>query len=415
METNLEKAIHILKENKQEHILKLLNELEEEKKTELVEQVLSINFEQLNELYKEASKKPEILEKKLEHLKYVDKSKLNGEEEKNYIEAGENVIRNGEYAVVTMAGGQRTRLGHNGPKGTYKLDVKPEPKYLFQIFVENLLKANKKYGVILPWYIMTSTENNHDTVEFFKQHDYFGYDEKHIKFFKQSDFPLLSEEGKLMINKNHLIKFASDGNGAIYKAMQNEGVIEDMERRGVKWIFICSVDNALLNMADPILLGLALNDGNEIASKSVAKNAPEERVGVFCKINGAPGVIEYSEIPEELTFARDENGELLYGESNIICHLYTLDAIKKISTKNLKYHIAHKKCNYIDDNDEYIEVTEPNAYKFESFIFDAFKYFDDISLLRVKREEEFAPVKNKEGNDSPATATELYNAYHKYV
>ena len=403
MEKKLEKAIHILKENKQEHILKLLNELDGEKKEDLVEQVLSINFEQLNELYKEARKKPGILEKKLEHLKYVDKSKLSGEEKNNYIEAGEEIIKNGEYAVVTMAGGQGTRLGHNGPKGTYKLNVKPEPKYLFQIFAENLLRANKKYGVILPWYIMTSTENNYDTVNFFEEHNFFGYDKKYIKFFNQSNLPLVSENGKLIIGKDHLIKFASDGNGTIYKAMKNEGIIDDMEKRGVNWIFICSVDNALLNMVDPVLLGLAINDGNKIASKSIAKNAPEERVGVFCKTNGVPGVIEYSEMPEELTMLRDEKGELLYGESHIMCNLFTLDAIKKISTKNLQYHVAHKKCNYVNEDGEYIEVSEPNAYKFEAFIFDAFNFFDDISILRGKREEDFAPVKNKEGNDSPAT------------
>ena len=312
-----------------------------------------------------------------------------------------------------MAGGQGTRLGHNGPKGTFKLEVKPTPKYLFQILAEGLIKANKKYNIILPWYIMTSTDNNDATVEFFEDNNYFGYKKESVKFFKQGDLPLLFKNGKLVIDKDKTIKLASDGNGCIYKSMKKDGVLADMESKGIKWVFIGSVDNALLNMVDPILLGLTINDGNSIASKSIAKKDPTERVGVFCKANGAPSVIEYSELPKEMSELRDQDGELLYGEAHIMCNLYSLDALKFIADKDLEYHVANKKTNYLDDNFNYIETTEKNAYKFETFIFDAFKFFDNISILRGKREIDFAPVKNKEGNDSPETAIKLYNDFNK--
>lgn len=411
MNEDYNKAVKILSENNQEEIIEILNKVDNEKKEKLIKQILTINFEQLNELYEMASKKPEILEKKIEHAKYVNKDKLSEEEKKKYISMGEDVIKNNQYAVVTMAGGQGTRLGHKGPKGTFKLNVEPEPKYLFQILAESLIRTNKKYNVTLHWYIMTSTENNADTVEFFENNNYFGYNKNYIKFFMQGNLPLMFNNGKLVVDKDYSIKIASDGNGCIYKSMKRSGIFEDMENNKIKWIFIGSVDNALVNMTDPCFIGLTISENNQIASKSVAKKDPTEKVGVFCKANGVPSTIEYSELPKELSELRDKDGELLYGEANIICHLYTIDALKKIAEKSLDYHVAVKKTNYMDKDDKFIEVTEPNAYKFESFVFDAFKFFDDMSILRVKREENFAPVKNKEGNDSPETAIKLYNEY----
>ena len=412
MQNKLEQAINILEKNNQLQVAKLIKVLNKEKQEKLVNQVLSIDFEQLNNLYHKATQKPEILEKKIEHIKYVDKNKLSEEELNLYKSEGEKIIKNNQYAVVTMAGGQGTRLGHKGPKGSFLLNVKPYPKYLFQILAEGLIKANQKYNVILPWYIMTSTENNDETIKFFEDNNYFGYDKNYIKFFEQGNLPLILENGKLVIDKDYSIKLASDGNGSIYKAMRKNGILDDMRKRGIKWIFIGAVDNALLNMVDPVLVGLTIVQGNETASKSIAKKDPTEKVGAFCKANGVPAVIEYSELPQEMAQLRDENGELLYGEAHIMCNLFTLDAIEKVSMQDLEYHVANKKTGYMDENNNFVEVTEPNAYKFEAFIFDAFNYFNSISVLRGKREEDFAPVKNKEGNDSPETAVKLYNDYH---
>ena len=156
---------------------------------------------------------------------------------------------------------------------------------------------------------------------------------------------------------------------------------------------------------------MAIAQDVQIASKSVVKANPQERVGVFCKMNGHPKVIEYAELPTKMAEQRDRNGELKYGESHIMCNLYTIDAIEKISNEILMYHSAHKKNSYIDENGNEIIPEEPNSYKFESFIFDAFEFFDNIAILRGKREDDFAPVKNKEGVDSPKTAKELYEKY----
>ena len=412
-EKDFNRAKELLIQNRQEGILNFLNKINEERKEKLIKQILNLDFKKLNDLYKTTKEKPQILDKKIEHIRYVDEAKITKENRKIYIDLGEEVIKNNQYAVVTMAGGQGTRLGHKGPKGTFKIDVEPEAKYLFQILSENLEKANKKYNVVLPWYIMTSTENNKETIKFFEEHKYFGYPKEKVKFFVQGNLPLIFTNGDLVIDIDYSIKEAADGNGCIYKAMRESGIIEEMKQNNIKWIFIGAVDNVLLNMVDPVLIGLTIFEKNQVASKSIAKNSPKEKVGVFCKANGVPSVIEYSELPEDMAKQIDEEGELLFGEAHIMCNLFSIEALDKISKVNLPYHVANKKTNYMNEEEEFVEVVEPNAYKFEAFIFDAFNLFDNISILRGKREENFAPVKNKSGNDSPKTAVNLYNEYHK--
>ena len=404
-------AIEILKTYNQDHIIKLLNKLEGKKKQELIEQIMKIDFQQIHELYENTKKEIEIKENKIESIDYLDKSKLSKDEKEKLDNLGAEIIKNGKYAVVTMAGGQGTRLGHNGPKGTFKLDVYGKGKYLFEILAENLKEANKKYNTQIPWYIMTSKENNKDTVDFLKKHNYFGYPKDKVRIFMQSELPLVDINGKLLIDKNYKIKEASDGNGGTYSSLRASGCLAEMKENGIKWVFIGGVDNALLKMVDETLLGLAIDKNVQIASKSVVKANPHEKVGVFCKMNGHPKIIEYAELLEKMAEEVDKNGELKFGESNILCHLFTIDAIEKASKETLMYHSAFKKNSYIDENGKEVIPDEPNSYKFESFIFDAFEFFDDMALLRVKREEEFAPVKNKEGVDSPKTAKELYEKF----
>ncbi len=401
----------LLKQYNQEHIIKLLNKIDDRKRKELIEQINTIDFHQIMELYESTKKEIVIKENKIEEIKYLDKQKITRNQKEQFNELGEKAIRNKEYAVVTMAGGQGTRLGHNGPKGTFKLDVYGKGKYLFEILAENLKEANKKYDTTIPWYIMTSKENNKETLEFLEKNNYFGYPKQHVTLFKQGELPLVDKQGKLLINKEMKIKEASDGNGGVFSSLRTTGMLSDMKQKNIKWIFIGGVDNAILKMADTELLGMAIEKNVQIASKSVVKDNPHERVGVFCKMNGHPKVIEYSELPEKMAEEVDENGELKYGESHIMCNLFSIEAIEKISKENLMYHSAFKKNSYINEEGKEVIPTEPNSYKFESFIFDSFEFFDDIAILRGKREDDFAPVKNKDGVDSPKTAKELYEKY----
>ena len=202
---------------------------------------------------------------------------------------------------------------------------------------------------------------------------------------------MLTKDGKVLI-ENNKIKTGSNGNGGVYFAMKNQNVIDDMKSKDIKWVYICGVDNIMVNPIDPIFIGLTIKNNMQVASKSVVKAYPEERVGVFCKRDGKPSTIEYIEMTEEMKQERNQDGELLYGEANFVSHLLSLNAIELTSEKQLQYHIAQKN----------------GLYKFETFIFDAFEYFDDMLIMRVKREDEFAPIKNKEGVDSPETAKEIY-------
>ncbi len=395
-----------LKKYNQEHI-KVENE-------ELANQILNINFEQLKDLYEQTEHTvEENIINNIEPVKAMNPDRISEQELNEYIKIGEEKVKSGRYAVAIMAGGQGTRLGHKGPKGTYTLTLDSEDKSLFQVIIEKLKDAQNKYSIELPCYIMTSPENNNETIEFFEKNNYFGYKKQNIMFFKQEERPLLDENGNIIMGEDHLVKLASDGNGGIFYSMAEKGILDDMKKRNIEWVFIGSVDNLLVKYVDVLLLGLAIKKNTKIATRTIIKNSPYEKVGVLCKQNGKIKVIEYTEIPEEMRNAVDDNGEMIYGESHIMCNLFNIEAIERASTKELKYHVAKKKSTYINENEELITPKEPNCYKFEKFIFDSFGLFDEIAILRGKREEDFAPIKNATGPDSPETAKKMYEEFLK--
>ena len=410
MEFNMEEIERKLKKYGQEHLLKFYDTLESKEKNKLLEQIQNIDFELMNSLYNSTKKSDKQENAKIEPIEFMDKYKL-GSDYKYYEEIGQKAIKARKLAAVTMAGGQGTRLGHNGPKGTFDIGLDSH-KSLFELICDTLKEASKKYDVQIPWFIMTSKENNEQTMEFFKKNKYFGY-EKNIYFFVQGQLPMVDTEGKILIGEDGLVKLASDGHGGVYESLIKNGMIDKMKELGVEWIFIGGIDNCLVKMVDPVLMGIAIDKHVEAAVKSVVKANPHEKVGVFCKKNGKPGVVEYTEISEEMAESTNEDGELLYGESHILCNLFNISAIERMGTNPLPYHVAFKKATYIDKDGNKIVPDGPNAYKFESFLFDAFSTLDNMAVLRVKREEEFAPVKNATGVDSPETARKLYEAYYK--
>lgn len=406
-----ENLIENLKIYGQTRTLKILENVDKETRKKIIEELHDINFIQLKELYNNIKEEAEVNVGELKPIKSLNPDKITKEEKEMYENVGADILRNNKFAVVTMSGGQGTRLGYKGPKGTFKIDVEPQAKYLFEIIVDTLQRANKKYNVTIPWYIMTSNENNDEIVKFMEEHNYFGYDKEYIGFFEQGELPLITEDGQILLDENYNIKKASDGNGSIFKSMYIKGVLEDMKLKGIEWVYIGSIDNVLLKMVDTLLMGVAIKEGSEIATRSIFKNCPTERIGSLCIQDGKVKVIEYSELPQDMIEAKDEDGEILFGESHVMCNLFSIKALEKISLQNLQYHKAHKKYSYLDENGKLVEPEEPNAYKFEYFIFDSFEFFNQISIVRGKREEDFAPVKNKEGVDSPATASKLYNEY----
>ena len=414
MDDKVEEAKDILKKYGQEHLLNHYDKLDDIHKRKLLEQIEEIDFELANSLYESTKKEVKNSKDEITPIDYLDKFKL-GDKYKYYEDIGKRAIKEGKLAAVTMAGGQGTRLGHNGPKGTYDIGLNSH-KSLFELLCDGIKEEGKKYEITIPWFIMTSKENNQETIKFFKEHKYFGYEkDKNLFFFIQGELPMMDTEGKILIGEDGLIKLAADGHGGIYESLVKTGMTKKMKELGVEWVFIGGVDNCLVKMVDPVLMGVAIDKKVTVACKSVVKANPHERVGVFCKRNGKPNVIEYTEITDEMAEAIDKEGELLYGESHILCNLFSVDAVERMGAEPLPYHVAYKKAKYIDKDGNLVVPDSPNAYKFEAFLFDAFSEDDDMAILRVKREEEFAPVKNADsaGVDCPSTARELYKKFYK--
>lgn len=405
-------ATNILKKYNQEHLLCLYDTLDENEKNLLLEQILHTDFEHIISLYKNSMKKEHFCLDNISPLEHLEKSYFSTDELNHYISIGSNELLNQNYAVVTMAGGQGTRLGYKGPKGTYMLDLKPQKKSLFQIMCEDIKQANLKYNIIIPWYIMTSEENDIPTKLFFEKNNYFDYPPNKIKFFKQKQLPIIDVEGKLILKEPYLIKEASNGNGDVFNSMLENGIIEDLEENNITWLFFGGIDNVLLKNVDPLFLGLTIATNNEIASKSIFKEQPLEKTAVYCRNLGKPSIFYYEDIDLETSEKKDSDGKYLYREANIISHLMSLNAVKKVSKEHLPYHRAYKKNIFVNSEGVKQVPEKPNTFKFEKFIFDAFSKFDDMLLLRVTTDEEFAPIKDFNSIYNPDTAKEKYVKYH---
>ena len=407
MDSSLRKAKNILVKYNQEHLLQFYNSLNDSEKNILVNQILNIDFEKILDLYNNSKIYNKCSIGMISPLKHINKSNISKDEYNKYVSIGENFIQKSRFAVVTMAGGQGTRLGIKGPKGTFELDILPK-KSLFEIICEKLKNANLKYNISIPWYIMTSTQNHEKTVNFFEERNYFNYGKNNVIFFKQSNLPLIDLDGKLILAEPYLINEGSNGNGDVFKAMKNNNIISDMKSKDIELVFFSGVDNVLLKPVDPLFIGLTLYNNKEIAAKTIFKENANSKDWVFARKNNKPGIINCSDFVEEITELKDENGNYLYRELNILEHLFTINAIEKVSTVELPYHLAFRKNPFVNYEGMKQVPESPNTYKFETFIFDAFNYFDDIQLLRVDDEEEFSPIKSFNGKYNPERAKIMY-------
>jgi UDP-N-acetylglucosamine/UDP-N-acetylgalactosamine diphosphorylase len=322
---------------------------------------------------------------------------------------GEALIRGGKVAALTVAGGQGTRLGWDGPKGTFPATpVCGKP--LFQVFAEYLLKIREKYGMV-PWYLMTSPSNDDETRTFFAEHAYFGLEPEQVVFFVQGTMPSVGYDGKLLLADKGELALSPDGTGGSLKALYREGALDDMQRRGVELISYFQVDNPNVKCIDPLFLGLHALDEAEVSSKMVPKASPEEKVGVFALQGGRPRIVEYSELPRALAEARNPDGTLAFAAGSIAIHVFSCDFVRRVNERggfSLPYHRADKKVAHLDPaSGVHVEPKEPNAVKLEHFAFDALPLAQRTLVLETDRVEEFAPIKNASGVDSPESSKRL--------
>ncbi len=393
----------------QGHIFHAWETLTEQQREGLLQQVASVDFELMHQLYEKYLRAPGTKTEKgqFEPIQPIPLPRTKEEQQRHaqMKSLGEAFLRQNKVGAILVAGGQGSRLGFNGPKGI--LSIGPVTgKSLFQLHAEKLLALKQKYGISIPWYIMTSESNDEATRRYFRQQNYFGLPRSEVFFFVQGMMPALDEQGKLIMDRPDHIFMSPDGHGGTFSALQKSGALHDMQQRGIEQLFYFQVDNVLVKICDPVFLGYHLQAGAEMSAKVCAKRDPYEKVGVIGKINGRLGVIEYSDMSDEEKLATDEKGNLLYNSGSIAIHLLARSFIERIASTqlNLPWHVAHKKIPVIDETGQTITPNEPNGYKFEKFVFDALQYTSKSVILEVDRSEEFSPVKNAEGEDSPQTA-----------
>ncbi|CAM9414031.1 unnamed protein product [Choristocarpus tenellus] len=396
----------------------------------LVEQLQNIDVKSINELYKSTFATPKVEDNQghdvVEPIKSFGSLACANEEMKaEWYAAGLGAVSEGKVGMVTLSGGQGTRLGFSGPKGMYNIGL-PSAKSLFQLQAERLRRlcalANEVNGTNeegagprIPWYIMTSPLNDEITRKFFADSKFFGMSEGDIFFFPQGTLPCMTTDGKLILESASKVAIAPDGNGGIYPALERTGALADMRRRGVQHLHVSSIDNALLRVADPHFFGYCILNGADCGNKSVWKSEAEEKVGVVVLKGGKPCVLEYSEMNPAMCKEVDEKGKLVFGAGNICNHYFSRIFLEDIVLPKMgsMFHVAHKKIPAADgEKGETVKPTFNNGIKLESFIFDVFPLSEKMVLFEAPREDEFAPVKNAPGDtkDSPDTARGMISA-----
>ena len=318
--------------------------------------------------------------------------------------AGEEALRAGRVAAFTVAGGQGTRLGYDGPKGTFP--VTPlQQKSLFQVFAEKIRAAGTRYGRPLHWFIMTSHQNHDATQAFFAGHDFFGLDEAKVHFFRQGRMPAVDFNGKILLEAKDCIALSPDGHGGSLRALERSGSLALMAKEGIDLISYFQVDNPLVRCIDPAFLGWHLTRASEMSSKMVTKAYPEEKLGHFCQQNGKQVVVEYSDLPMTMQRETDASGKLRYIAGSIAIHVLDREFVRKMSASGtLPFHRAEKKIPVIDSAGNPVKPEKSNGVKFELFVFDALPFARNPVVVETRREDDFSPVKNAEGVDSPETS-----------
>jgi UDP-N-acetylglucosamine/UDP-N-acetylgalactosamine diphosphorylase len=321
--------------------------------------------------------------------------------------AGEAALRQGRVAAFTVAGGQGTRLGYDGPKGTFPVTpVKHKP--MFQVFAEKILAAGRRYGRPLHWFIMTSHANHEATGTFFQEHRYFGIDPARVHFFRQGRMPAVDFSGKILLESKGTLALSPDGHGGSLRALDRSGALDLMQRDGIDVLSYFQVDNPLVRCIDATFIGWHLLRGSEMSSKMVPKAYAAEKVGHFCQRRGQVVVVEYSDLPAALQAEQDATGQLRYLAGSIAIHLLDREFIRRMARGGdgaaaLPFHRADKKIPTIDGAGEPVKPDRPNGVKFELFVFDALPFAKNPVVIETARADDFSPVKNADGVDSPQT------------
>ncbi|WP_323703953.1 UTP--glucose-1-phosphate uridylyltransferase [Mammaliicoccus sp. Dog046] len=380
----------VLKQHGQEHFLEYTKVMSQSEKEQLESDINRLELDEVNRLYEDVyvNRKEIEIADDIKQVQFDIKDQFSEEQLKSYRSLGIKAIKDGKFAVLLMAGGQGTRLGHQGPKGTFSFN----DKSLFERQAEQLRHLVNEIGTPIHWYIMTSDVNHKDTLAFFIENNYFEYDEQYIHFFKQDHIVSLTTDGRLILDVNKRIMQTPNGNGGVFKSLEKTKLLAEMKEHGVSFLFLNNIDNALVKVLDPEFVGYTIEQNSDVTTKSI-QAFEDEKVGRLVSVDGKKRVLEYSELS-----ADDVNK---FENANIGIHVFKVDFLIESASKALPYHLAIKNLKQLDED---FSVVEKESLKFELFYFDIFQYANSFATLQVNRAKEFSPLKNKEGKDSIETA-----------
>lgn len=391
----------------QDHLLSRSADLARAELDKIVRQIQGIDFDLLKKLH--AQSQQHSVELDASSIEVVDavglpRTSVDRQRRARAAAAGLEVLLRGRVAAVLVAGGQGSRLGFDAPKGMFSIGPVTGAT-LFQIHAEKILARSRQSGHTIPWYIMTSPTNDAQTREFFEAHDYFGLPVDSVKFFTQGTMPAIDQAtGRVLLDQNGNVFLSPDGHGGTLTAMRKEGVLDDMARRGCDIVFYFQVDNPFIDVLEPSFLGHHVTEQADVSLKVIRKEHPKEKLGLVVRYNGRPTIIEYSDLPDELAHRRTTEGELEFWTGSIAIHVFRREFLERItrSDAGLPFHFAKKKVPYLNEAGQWIEPAEPNAVKFERFIFDCLPLAERVAVVETSRVEEYEPVKNSEGEHSPS-------------
>ena len=393
-------AKKLLEKYNQTQLLDYYDELDEQSKKRLLCDIEKLDFSVLENIGSGQ-------ERKIGSLSPADALSVE-EIDKNrekYEKVGIEAIKSGKVAAVLLAGGQGTRLGSSLPKGMFNIGVNKKLS-IFEQQMNNIQQVVNKAGADFHIFVMTSDINHADTCNFFKENDYFGYNPQKIHFYKQKLAPTSSFDGKIYLEEKDKISLSPNGNGGWYSSLIEAGYGDFLRENGIEWLNIYAVDNVLQRICDPVFIGATINSGCACGSKVVKKVSPQEKVGVLCKEDGLPTIIEYYEMPEKYACMRDVDGELTYRYGVILNYLFAVDKLNQIYKDKLPCHLAVKAIAHVE-NGKKVVPEAPCGYKFETLVVDIVRLMGTCLAVEVERTREFAPVKNKTGVDSVDSAREL--------
>jgi UDP-N-acetylglucosamine/UDP-N-acetylgalactosamine diphosphorylase len=395
-----EQAKSLLETHNQSHVLKFWGTLDATGQQSLLKQIASLDFSSIERMKQTLTQKtaataaadpiaPEVVE-------FTPKSHAEA------YAAGEKELRAGKVAVLLVAGGQGSRLGYEGPKGAYSIGPITQ-KPLFYFHSRKILGLNNRYQTRIPFYIMTSDVNDAATQAHFAENKYFGLNKEDVIFFQQGVWPALTPEGKIILDQPGHIFMSPDGHGGTISALEKNGCLADMQKRGISTVFYFQVDNPMVEIADPAFIGLHISKKSDFSLKLCAKRDAKEGMGVVAIRGDHFEMIEYTELTDEQANRKTATCELYFKYGSPAIHLFSFDFLKQEANRNMPLHIAFKKIPVCADDGTVIKPEKNNGYKFEKFIFDVMPDAKTVVNLAFDRADEFSPVKNAEGSDSPAT------------